>query len=64
MQENDKTCRHDSSVNSLYTPALYFAKLMVMKLTLYGPNSFFRRFCEHNLRWALFVYRLIDATLI
>ena len=25
---------------------------------------FFRRFSGHNLRWALFVYRLIGATLI
>ena len=33
-------------------------------LTLYGPNSFFRRFSGHNLRKALFVYRLIGATLI
>ena len=35
-----------------------------MELTLYGPNSFFRRFSEHNLRQALFAYRLIGATLI
>ena len=34
-------------------------------LTPYGPNSFFfRRFSGHNLRQALFVYRLIGATLI
>ena len=33
------------------------------ELTLYGPNSFFLRFSGHNLRWALFVYRLIGATL-
>ena len=33
-------------------------------LTLYGPNSFFRRFSGHNLRQALSVYRLIGATLI
>ena len=36
----------------------------IIKLTLYGPNSFFRRFSGHNLRYALFVYRLIGATLI
>ena len=35
-----------------------------LQLTLYGPNSFFRRFSGHNLRYALFVYRLIGATLI
>ena len=34
------------------------------ELTLYGPNSFFRRFSGHYLRWALFVYRLIGAMLI
>ena len=33
-------------------------------LTLYGPNYFFRRFSGDNLIWALFVYRLIGATLI
>ena len=33
-------------------------------LTLYGPNSFFRRFSGHNLRKSLFVYRLIGETLI
>ena len=33
-------------------------------LTLYGPNSFFRRFSGHNLRQTLSVYRLIGATLI
>ena len=33
-------------------------------LTLYGQNYFFRRFSRHNLRWALFVYRLIGATLM
>ena len=37
---------------------------VIAGLTLYGPNSFFRRFSGHNLRWALFVYRLIGATLI
>ena len=39
-----------------------FYQLLI--LTLYGPNSFFRRFSGHNLRLALFVYRLIGATLI
>ena len=29
-----------------------------------GPNFFFHRFSGHNLREALFVYRLIGATLI
>ena len=33
-------------------------------LTLHGPNSFFGSFSGHNLREALFVYRLIGATLI
>ena len=33
-------------------------------LTLYGPNYFFRRFSGHNLRYALFVYRLIGTTII
>ena len=33
-------------------------------LTLYGPNSSFRRFSEQNLRYALFVYRVIGETLI
>ena len=33
-------------------------------LTLYLMNSFFRRFSGHSLRQALFVYRLIVATLI
>ena len=33
-------------------------------LTLYLLNSFFRRFSGHSLRQALFVYRLIVATLI
>ena len=39
-------------------------KLGTEILSLYGPNSFFLRFSGHNLRWALFVYRLIGATLI
>ena len=38
--------------------------LPVNSLTLYGPNSFFRCFLGHCLRYALFVYRLIGATLI
>ena len=38
--------------------------LLVLELTLYGPNSFCHRFSGHNLRKALFVYRLIGATLI
>ena len=33
-------------------------------LTLYGANSFFRRFSGHNPRYARFVYQLISATLI
>ena len=33
-------------------------------LTLYGLNSFLCRFSGHNLKYALFVYRLIGAILI
>ena len=33
-------------------------------LTIYGPFFFFRRISRHNLKLALFVYRLIGATLI
>ena len=42
----------------------FMAKAGNLNLTLYGPNSFFRRFSGHNLRLALFVYRLIGAMLI
>ena len=43
-------------LNTKYIFKIYF--------TLYGPNSFFVVFSGHNLRYALFVYRLIGATLI
>ena len=36
----------------------------LFSLTLYLLNSFFHRFSRHSLRQALFVYRLIVATLI
>ena len=39
-------------------------KFAGIHLTLYLLNSFFRRFSGHSLREALFVYRLIVATLI
>ena len=35
-----------------------------VNLIHYLPNYFFRRFPGHSLRYALFVYRLIVATLI
>ena len=41
-----------------------FSGFIKESLTLYLLNSFFRRFSGHSLRLALFVYRLIVATLI
>ena len=45
--------RGRGGVMRFYAPVLAWAN-----------NSVFRRFSGHNLRWALFVYRLIGATLI
>ena len=41
-----------------------FEANMSIMLTLYCLNSFFRRFSRYSPRWALFVYRVIVATLI
>ena len=42
----------------------FYSFFRLTLLTLYGPNSIFRLFSGHSLWQALFVYRLILATLI
>ena len=43
---------------------MYSDNFLHCVLTLYCTNSSLHSFSGHNLRWALFVYRLIVATLI
>ena len=47
-----------------YTLMTYICIIYNYVLTLYGPKSFFRSFSGQDLRYTLFVYRLIGATLI
>ena len=63
MKHGFKEVRCVSTEDERMTEA-QIGKVNFVCLTLYGPNSFFHRFSGHNLRKALFVYRLIGATLI